>query len=304
MVAAPGLLGRRAIFRALRRGVPLVFDCYVPSPVEAPWYFAAMGGAAGREGLRKQRIALDGSLEAGDLFLHAGRRQRAFWRKELERRGRVDADRLLLSCPFGLESDRRPRAGTWLDERLPDLPAGRPLVVWGGGLWDWLDGESLIEAVVACRHDEHPPLLVFPGTRHPDADVPPMAALERCRERARRCEALGRDVVFLDGWAPIEGREDVLARAAVGATLSRSPEEAAVAFRTRVLDYVWAGLPVLCTEGDELADLVVAGGWGRAVPMGSPDAVRDALRELLRPEVAAAAERRWSVCGRIGIGAG
>ena len=38
--------------------------------------------------------------------------------------------------------------------------------------------------------------------------------------------------------------------------------ETAFSFRTRMLDYLWAGLPIVCTEGDEFARIVAARGFG------------------------------------------
>ena len=39
--------------------------------------------------------------------------------------------------------------------------------------------------------------------------------------------------------------------------------ETRFAFRTRLLDCFWSALPVVCTGGDELADLVEREGWAR-----------------------------------------
>ena len=41
--------------------------------------------------------------------------------------------------------------------------------------------------------------------------------------------------------------------------------EASFSFRTRLLDCFWAGVPAVCTGGDELSELIQAcdGGWPR-----------------------------------------
>src|SRR6185503_10968946 len=43
--------------------------------------------------------------------------------------------------------------------------------------------------------------------------------------------------------------------------------ESRYAFRTRLLDCFWAGLPIVCTRGDELADRVERERLGEAVPV-------------------------------------
>jgi hypothetical protein len=66
--------------------------------------------------------------------------------------------------------------------------------------------------------------------------------------------------------------------------------ETAYSFRTRMLDYLWAGLPIVCSEGDEFAGLVARHGLGAAVPTDDAAALSAALRELLTaPEKLAAA---------------
>ncbi len=54
--------------------------------------------------------------------------------------------------------------------------------------------------------------------------------------------------------------------------------ETRYAFRTRMLDYLWARLPIICSDGDFFADLVRQHGLGWVVaPEDEPDLVR-ALR--------------------------
>jgi hypothetical protein len=53
--------------------------------------------------------------------------------------------------------------------------------------------------------------------------------------------------------------------------------ETTFAFRTRVLDYLWASLPIVTTDGDSFADLVRAERLGVVVPPCDPQALADAL---------------------------
>jgi hypothetical protein len=48
-----------------------------------------------------------------------------------------------------------------------------------------------------------------------------------------------------------------------------------------LLDYIWAGLPIITTRGDVVADLVERKGLGRAVTSQSVDEVRKAILTLL-----------------------
>ena len=67
----------------------------------------------------------------------------------------------------------------------------------------------------------------------------------------------------------------------VGVTLHPVHIETRYSARTRVLDYLWARLPVLITEGDVTSEWVMTYGVGRVVPESDPEAVAVALNELL-----------------------
>jgi glycosyltransferase involved in cell wall biosynthesis len=85
------------------------------------------------------------------------------------------------------------------------------------------------------------------------------------------------------------------------ATLSLHIEtlEARFAFRTRMLDNLWCGVPAIVTAGDVFADIVSEEEIGIAVPAGDTAAIADAILRVLdreyartlRENLAGAAER-------------
>ena len=82
--------------------------------------------------------------------------------------------------------------------------------------------------------------------------------------------------------SPYEDRQNYLLEADVGVSTHFDHVETAFSFRTRILDYLWAGLPVVSTSGDALSDMIEAAGAGIAVPPNDVGALEDAL---LRPPV-------------------
>jgi len=87
-------------------------------------------------------------------------------------------------------------------------------------------------------------------------------------------------VHLIDHWVPYNDRGMWLCDADVGVSLHHAHPETELSFRTRVLDYIWAGLPILCTSGDVLAELVGQRDLGIVVPPDDPDAVAVALDRL------------------------
>jgi hypothetical protein len=92
---------------------------------------------------------------------------------------------------------------------------------------------------------------------------------------------LGQHVFFNTGWVPFSERANVLLDADIGVSTHLDHAETAYSFRTRVLDYLWAGLPMVATCGDSFADLIEAEGLGLTAPAGDVPALATALGRLL-----------------------
>jgi glycosyltransferase involved in cell wall biosynthesis len=109
-------------------------------------------------------------------------------------------------------------------------------------------------------------------------------------------------VFFGDEWVPYDDRAAYLLDADVGVSLHRHTVESTFAFRTRILDYVWAGLPIVASAGDTWANLVRDRDLGEVVDPGDVGGARRALASLTDPARrtacadavrALAAEFRW-----------
>ena len=173
-------------------------------------------------------------------------------------------------------------------------------MLWNGGLWDWLDAESVLHAVARLSPERPRLRLVFMGAS--DA-AQARDAERRARALARDLGLLGRVVRFNDDWVPYAHRGAWLLQADCAVAAHHDHLETRFAHRTRLLDCLWAGLPVVCTRGDELAERIEredlgADGRARRIPPRSPrrsprvlDRGRAAYADRL---AAAAAELRWS----------
>jgi hypothetical protein len=120
--------------------------------------------------------------------------------------------------------------------------------------------------------------------RHPSPGVPGMphtAMAERAVALADELALRDRVVFFNFGWVPYAERGHFLLEADIAVSAHFDDIETRFAFRTRLLDCLWAGLPVVTTRGDTLGDLVVAGGAGHAVDFGDVQGWVDALEALL-----------------------
>jgi hypothetical protein len=106
-------------------------------------------------------------------------------------------------------------------------------------------------------------------------------------------------VFFVEGWVPYAERGGYLLDANVGVSMHRDTLETSFSFRTRILDYLWAGLPVLCSDGDSFADVVREHGAGIVVPVADIDAVAGAMRRLCSPAARAEAADKSSALAEL-----
>lgn len=226
--------------------------------------------------------AMNHQLRVGDLVLVASERQRDLVYGMLGALNRVNPltyrDDLVQVVPFGLPADPPVADRPALRGVHDGIGEGDFVLLWAGGIYEWFDPLSLIRAVALLADDNVK--LFFMGTTHPNPEVPEMAMGPRAVALADELGVRDRSVFFNDGWVPYDERVGYLLDADVGVSTHFRHIETAYAFRTRMLDYIWAGLPILCTEGDTLADLVKERDLGEVVPPDDPEAIASAVQWL------------------------
>jgi hypothetical protein len=121
------------------------------------------------------------------------------------------------------------------------------------------------------------------GVRSPSGVVAHMRVVDDAQALAKRLDLLDRVIIFND-WVPYASRQNWLLEADLGLSLHQSSLEARFAYRTRMLDNLWCGLPVVATEGDVLADLIDNKQIGRTAPPGDAHAVADAIVQALNTD--------------------
>jgi glycosyltransferase involved in cell wall biosynthesis len=183
--------------------------------------------------------------------------------------------------PFGLEAEPAVASAPALKGVVPGIGENDKVLLWGGGIWNWFDPLTPIRAVHELSRERDDVKLFFLGVKHPNPGVHQTAMTEQAVRLADELGLRDRFVFFNFGWVPYAERANYLLEADVGISSHPDTVETRFSFRTRLLDYFWAGLPTVATEGDVLSDLVRERNLGRAVPVGDVGAWVEALRELL-----------------------
>jgi glycosyltransferase involved in cell wall biosynthesis len=188
--------------------------------------------------------------------------------------------------PFGLPPE--PPAAAAPDpvrEMFPAIDVQDIVLLWGGGVWNWLDAPTAIDAVleVNARRQGSPAVhLVFMGVGRPgDPDLDAMRATASMLDHLRSTGQEGNLVHVNRGWVPYHERGRWLASSDAAIAAHHDHLETRFAFRTRLLDAVWAGLPIVTTQGDELSATVQREAIGTVAPPGDHQALADAIERLV-----------------------
>ena len=264
VVCPQGLADQAAeLARRLPPACALVLDCYAPALVER----ALLVPDDPRFASFRRRVL--SALERADLVLVANRPQVAYATGMLSALGRIAPERTpppVLLAPMGAPA--------------PHAPAGEReanLVLWFGGLWPWFDGVTAVQGFARALQEHPRARLRILGGSHPRGEAPDTLAAVLAAADARGVA----DRVETVPWAPAAELPELLAQASCALCLAHDGIEHRLAQRTRLLDLLSAGVPIVCTEGDALGAQAAAAGAATTVPPGDADAVARALSALL-----------------------
>jgi glycosyltransferase involved in cell wall biosynthesis len=270
---------------------PIVVDLYDPFILENLETHAHRAIQERTMAHQVDRAVLNKLLAVGDFFICASEKQRDFWLGALVANGRLNPHtyqddktfrELVNVIPFGIPAQSPTHTRQVLKGVYETIGTDDQVVLWGGGIWEWLDPLTLIQSMAEVVQLRPRAKLFFLGVRHPNvADVPEMGITGRAISLAESLGLLNTYVFFNDDWVPYAERQDYLLEADVGVTLHVDHAETHLSFRTRLLDYIWAGLPILTTRGDVMADLVERQGLGQVVASLNVGEVKEALLNLL-----------------------
>ena len=291
----------------------LIVDIYDPFHLEQLEQARDLGEETRREVVKGSTGVLNDQLNRGDFFMCASTKQRDFWLGQLSGLGRLnpqtyDEDETLESLitvvPFGLADASPVHSAPAIKGVVPGIGPDDKVILWGGGVYNWFDPLTLLRAVDRLRHRRPDVRLFFLGLRHPNPDVPEMRMAVAMRELSDELGLTNKHVFFNEGWVPYDERQNYLLEADVAVSTHLDHVETAFSFRTRILDYLWAGVPIVATAGDAFADIIETKSLGVAVPPGDVAALEDALfrviddeefATLCRKNIAAVAPQfRWS----------
>ena len=248
--------------------------------------------------LETQRVYVNLQLTLADFVICTNERQRDAWLGSMSCLGLIpgsvyDRDntlrRLVDVAAYGIRpelpshenEDPNRVSARLIKGAIPGIGNNDQVMMWNGGILHWYDPAILIRAV-ARLVPTHPRLrLLFLGVRYPVAEFDPGSRPGEAFRLARELGLLDTHVIFNDGWLPYDDSGRAMLEADIGVSTYYDNLETHFSYRTRMIDFLWAGTPVVCTRGDVIAEMVEQRGLGLTVPERDEDALADALARLL-----------------------
>jgi glycosyltransferase involved in cell wall biosynthesis len=229
-------------------------------------------------------------LRQGDLFTCAIETQYDFWLGGMLTAGRMNTQTLrknltlnhmLKMVPMGFPDTAPIRGDNMIKGVVPGIAKEDKVIYWGGGVWDWTDPITLLKAFKQVLEHRDDVRLVFGALHHYEQEiVPEMSVTGRLMEFIRHEDWLDKYVFFLD-WVPYDDRGTYLLEVDLGVGLTLDTIENRYAVRARFMDCLWAALPCITNEGDDIGEKLRELGLARLVQPGDVDGVRKGILEFL-----------------------
>ncbi|WP_419885340.1 hypothetical protein [Paenibacillus sp. B-A-8] len=271
--------------------VPIVVDLYDPFMFEN-FEVEKHSANANQLHLSSLTIILD-QLAAGDYFICASEKQRDLWIGMLTAINRINAkeykinsglEHLIGVVPFGIPMDEPVHNTNVLKGVFPGINQDDKVLLWGGGIWDWLDPITAIKALHILSLKRNDIKLFFMGIKHPNSQVP---VSKKTLESIALSDSLDltNKFVFFNDWVEYDLRQNYLLEADIGLNVHKNHIETRYSFRTRILDYMWCELPIVTNDGDVMSELVEKHGIGEVIHFNNENNLAVTLESMLDANV-------------------
>lgn len=290
-------------FDVVRSGIRIVLDMYTPLAFEILEAFPEAPLPLLRRMHRRVVRWTIAQFSHADFVVCTGEAQRDLWIGTMNAAGLLDAGQVrgdpdcrgkIDFVPMGVPVSEPVAAGHPLRERLSAIGPDDFVLLWCSKIAAWQDPATLLHAMRRLATEDPSIKLVFLGTGEPtpagkSSWIDPVAA--RTREAFVLAERLGlrdRNVFFLTERIPYRDIGGFYRDADAGIATYPASLETRYCLGTRLLDYLWAGLPMVVSGMDLQRDFVAGQRLGVFAPPHDTDAL---VQAILRIKADVRAER-------------
>ncbi|HKR82358.1 MAG TPA: glycosyltransferase [Candidatus Saccharimonadales bacterium] len=271
---------------SLRPDQQLILDCYVPIYIEV--------SARQSKDLELEYAAFHHDvprwahvLRRGDRFLCASEPQKRFYQGVLSGIGRINpatyGEDLILVVPYGIYRDQAKQTEHPIQKLIGKDHTKFKKVLWFGGIYPWFDLTDLVEAVQKVN-GQTPAKLVIVGAKNPFNTHPDfIKKYEELLEYVKKHKL--EDLVVLQDWIRFEDRANWYLDSDLVVVINKQGPENELAWRTRLVDFTWANLPLITNGGDPVSELLLAADAAAQFSGLTPSAMANDMLKLFADRV-------------------
>lgn len=195
-------------------------------------------------------------LKKGDFFICSNERQRYFYQGVLASLGRLGLKEIVSIVPMGIPIEKPKK------KKLKGIINGK-IILWPGEFYPWFDPLTAINALELVVKKYPNTKMLFVGADYDHYNKYLRERVNNIKNHIKK-KKINKHIVFID-WLPYNKRETMYNTSDISVITYFNTIENQFSFRTRVLDCVWGNLPVICTEGDYLSEIIKNEGFGEIV---------------------------------------
>ncbi len=259
--------------------IPTIVNLTIPISIEA---------AADQIKNKKDFFISDGvvptiiSLLKGDFFFCASERQKHFYMGMLNLLGRINPHtynkRLIDIVPVAAPVEIPKIKENIIKGKI--VPKNKRIILWPSSIFSWFDAITAIEAMKVVSKKVKDAVMVFVGADNPNIDIMTKKNVKSAKKKAKELGLLNKKVYFMD-WLPYEKRTNMYLESEFAVVTYPIGPETEMSFRTRIIDCLWGRLPVICTKGDSVAEIIENEGLGATVEEKNPKELAEKIIEFL-----------------------
>lgn len=273
-----------------KKQIPVIVDLYDPFILECLQLRKSKFSAINKWLYGMDLGMLLDQIQYGDYFICANEKQKDFWFGMLCGTGKVnpeyyqsvrESSKIIGIVPFGIEPELPAKQKNVLKGVQDGISANDKVLIWAGGIWEWMDPATLISAMDILAKRQYDNIkCYFMGTKRPGNNPNVTNAAEKAIELSNEFGLTNKNIFFGE-WTGYNERHEYLLESDIGVTTYFNNFETEYSFRTRVLDYLWTKKPFIVTEGDYFAKLAIDSHIGLTVKENDPDDLADKIALLL-----------------------
>ncbi|MBT3408335.1 glycosyltransferase [archaeon] len=260
--------------------IPTVVDLSTPIAIEA---MAHSIGIKDDFFLNEGIIPTYLALENGDYFICSNRAQKYFYLGMMSLMG-INSfdDNIIEIAPLAPRIKKPVIRKKSIIKKI--VGKNKKVILFMGGLYSWYDYKTPILAMKEVIKKQKDAVLVFVGALNPNIPELTKENYVNAKKLADKENLLNKSIFFMD-WASSTDRWNIYEESEFAVVTSFETSESAMSYRMRIIDFLYGGLPVICTKNDELSEIIEKKNLGNVIGVNDEKDLSKKLIETLSDKI-------------------